>query len=109
MINYGEYFTNILYNYSHPMIIMSAEFDMQDGAIGEDIWMKSVLKGQLPDEYWTNDRSIYYFQNEGEELMRVGGYYRQQDKFTTIAVPKAGHMIPITNYDASKAMVDDMA
>ena len=56
MVNYADYFSHLLLNYSHPMLVASAEFDMQDGAIGEDIWMKKVLKDALPSDYWTSDR-----------------------------------------------------
>lgn len=51
----------------------------------------------LPENFWTRTRNIYYFNNsDGEET--VGGYFRSQGNFTLITVPKAGHFVPGDNY-----------
>jgi len=63
----------------------------------------------LPESFWEQDRSIYYFQAECDDTMRVGGYYRTIGSLTLVTTPKSGHFIPKDNYPVSKAYLDDMA
>ena len=101
--DYSQYY-NFLLEQNYTFIVMSGEFDSRDGAISQDIWMKQTLN--LPEDFWTRTRNIYYFNNsDGEE--QVGGYYKSEGNFTLLAVPKAGHFIPADNYEASKAYLDD--
>ena len=79
---------------------------MQDGAAGQEVWMKETLT-QLPADFWSQDRQIYYFKVAGEETHRVGGYYRQSGNFTFITTPKSGHFMPADNFEVSKAYLSD--
>jgi len=62
----------------------------------------------LPESFWTQDRSIYYFYEEGDPTEKVGGYFRNNGSFTLLTVPKSGHFVPHDNYPVSKAFLDDM-
>jgi len=42
MLDYSSYF-NYLIHINYPLLIMAGEFDMQDGASGQSVWMKETL------------------------------------------------------------------
>lgn len=104
IVSYADDYDKIV-GYGVPLIIMAAEYDQKDGARGMVDWMKEVFPdSQNLKEFWTekNPRQIYYF-NVSDEFggaNQVGGYFRTDGVMTYITVPKGGHMIPITNYDA---------
>lgn len=104
LVDYSFYYNYLIEN-GYPLIVMAGEADMQDGAAGQEVWMKQTL--QLPAEFWTQDRQIYYFRAPGEDLTRVGGYFRQTGNFTFITTPKSGHFMPADNYFVSRAYLDD--
>jgi hypothetical protein len=45
---------------------MAGEFDQQDGAASQDVWMQETMKFLGP-EYWNQDRKIYYFKAPGDD------------------------------------------
>jgi hypothetical protein len=52
--------------------------------------------------FWSQARSIYYLPDGS-----VGGYYRTDQRFTYLSVPKAGHFVPTTNLATTKAFLAD--
>lgn len=100
LVDYSSYYQYML-DVNHPFIVMSGEFDVRDGAASQFIWMKKLLK--LSDGFWEQPRSIYYYGDK-----RVGGYYQRDKNFTLMTVPKSGHYIPKSNYDASALVLKDM-
>lgn len=111
MLSYADYFLQII-DAGIPFFIMAGEFDIRDGAYGQVLWMKEVFAGkeQLGD-LWEQPRRIYHFNvsTELDNAFQVGGYWRTKGNFTYVTVPKAGHMIPSTNYDAVAQMMLDIA
>ena len=103
LVDYSSYY-NYLLEEGYPYIVQAGEFDMQDGASSQSLWMRQLLK--VSSNFWEQDRAIYYYNNDNET--KVGGYYKSEGEFTYIAVPKSGHFFPHDNYWASKAILDDM-
>ena len=51
MLDYS-YLFNYLIDAKYPLLIMGGEFDMQDGASGQPVWMKETLTS-LNNTFWT--------------------------------------------------------
>ena len=74
------------------MLIYVGQFDMLDGPVGIQKWMKKL-------NYWDSahfheqSRKIYRYDDaEGEN--RVGGYYKQSNHLSFLIVYGAGHLVP---------------
>lgn len=61
LVDYSWYYDQLI-EAGHPLIVLSGEYDMRDGAISQFLWMKETLTS-LPDSFWEQDRRIYYFMN----------------------------------------------
>ena len=73
MVDYSKYY-NKLIEMGHPLLVLSGEMDARDGAISQFYWMKKYL--HLPDEFWEQDRRIYFFNDVKANISdAVGGYY----------------------------------
>lgn len=105
MVDYSSYYDYLIYN-RFPTILNGAEYDNRDGAKGLQIWMKTMLT-KLRDSFFTSEQKIYHFKNSMNET-KVGGYYKQQDKFTYITLPKSGHMFTYFNYPSATAQLADL-
>ena len=68
------------------------------------IWMRDlqVLRSN-ENVFWNQARSIYYLPG----TMHVGGYFRTDQRFTFLSVPKAGHFVPTTNMEVTRAFLRD--
>jgi hypothetical protein len=105
MVDYSYYYDYLIFN-RFPTILNGAEYDNRDGAKGLQIWMKTMLT-KLRDSYWEQEQKIYHFEDKFNAT-RVGGYYKQQDRFTYITLPKSGHMFTYFNYDSTTAQLADL-
>ena len=105
LVDYSWYWSYLI-EVGHPVISMAGEFDQQDGAASQDVWMQETMKFLGP-EYWNQDRQIYYFQTPGEQQIKNGGYWRNYSNFYSVTMPKGGHFIPRDYYDSAKSMLDD--
>jgi len=54
LVDYSWYY-NYLIDIQHPLIIQAGEYDMKDGAKGQEVWMKETLKN-IPHWFWEDDR-----------------------------------------------------
>jgi len=73
LVDYSNYY-NKLIEMDFPLLVLSGEFDARDGAISQFDWMKKYLN--LPEEFWEQDRKIYYYNDEKNKIPQaVGGYW----------------------------------
>jgi len=50
MLNDYSFYYNYFLKNNFPTLIAAGEYDMLDGAKGQEIWMKQLLK--LDDQFW---------------------------------------------------------
>jgi len=105
MVDYSSYYDYLIFN-RFPTLLVGGEYDNRDGAKGLQYWMKTVLT-KLRDSFFEKEQLIYHFNNGEGKGKRVGGYYKQQDLFTYVTLPKSGHMFTYFNYDATTAQLAD--
>jgi len=103
MLDYSKYYDYLIFN-RFPTLLIGGEYDNRDGAKGLQLWMKTVLT-KLRPSFFEREQLIYHFINNGET--KVGGYYKQQDRFTYLTLPKSGHMFTYFNYNATAAQLAD--
>jgi hypothetical protein len=106
MIDYSWYYAYLI-EANHPFLVLAGEYDMKDGAAGQIAWMRKTLFTDPTNDFWTQDRKIYYYKVEGEDFSRNGGLYQSTGNFTFVTTPKSGHFIPTDNYPVSRAYLDD--
>lgn len=85
------------------VLVYAGRYDQQDGPLTMPIWMRDIKMLKNTNNFWTQARSIYYLPG----TMEVGGYYRTDQRFTFLSVPKAGHFVPTTNMATTRAFLRD--
>ena len=128
--DYTAYIVKLI-NIPSPVLIYAGEFDAQDGATGQEYWMKN-LDFDDNDKLWLQPRKIYWLNAtevttcvnfttnatnytncttdpsvNSNESQIVGGYWRSSPYFTYLTVSKAGHFVPTSNYLTSLQFLND--
>lgn len=103
MVDYSSYYDYLIFN-RFPMILVAGEYDSRNGAKVIQTWMKTMLT-KLRDSFWEKEQLIYHYTEN--KAKGVGGYYKQQDLFTYITLPKAGGDNTQDNYNATTAVLAD--
>jgi len=88
-------------------LVYAGTYDQQDGPLTMYEWMADIQTLQKNNnKFWSQARKIYYVP-DGRGNITIGGYYRSDQRFTFLAVPKAGHFVPTTNMAATRAFLRD--
>lgn len=108
LIDYSSNYT-ALFNANSPVLIYAGEFDEDSGPITQEVWLRTL---DIPDKeaFWGQARSIYKVYDEEHKTYVTGGYYRQNDVFNFLTVPRAGQHVPnlLNNYQTTLAFLSDM-
>ena len=100
LLDYSSYVVELVKS-ELPVLIYAGEFDSQDGAKTQEMWLRNT---QIPDSsgLWDSQRLIYWVPDPSDSSSYLnGGLYRTNGIFTLLTVPKAGHFVPANYYQPS--------
>uniref|UniRef100_A0A0C9RTJ1 Carboxypeptidase n=1 Tax=Wollemia nobilis TaxID=56998 RepID=A0A0C9RTJ1_9CONI len=82
-----------------PVLLFQGQFDIQDGVVSTEEWMRTLHWNGLSD-FWASERRVWTLSDE------VGGYVRSHLNLSHVVVAGAGHLVPFDQSLRSQVLIE---
>ena len=106
MIDYVDLYQDLL-EAELPILLFVGNMDRNDGPVGIQKWMQKLQWKEM-EEFYASPVHTYYYPNDIDGEITIGGNYRQHKNLNYLTLYNAGHLAPSTQLALTRTMMKDM-